>query len=159
MRAVFRPPAAAGPAVPRARPVAPPAAARFLVVAAFLAALRGRLVWPAAVFVAVLPVLFFAPAFAPAVVLRAVPGRAAAPAPALRAPFLAWVARRVGLAVFLPPAAALVRLPGAVRPASPWDVAGVDCSRSPLPTRFLCLDVSFVVSPLGIEPSPRALST
>ncbi|AGP34994.1 hypothetical protein SCE1572_11020 [Sorangium cellulosum So0157-2] len=156
LRAVFCPPAPAGPVAPRPRPAVAPAA-RFRVVAAFFAAaLRGRVVWPAAVFLAALPARCFGPAFAPAEVLRAVPGRATAPAPALRDPFLAWVARRVGLAAFLaPPAAALVRLPDAFRPASPWDVAGEGCSRSPLPTRFLCLDVSFAVSPLGIEPSPE----
>ncbi|WP_437837633.1 hypothetical protein [Sorangium sp. So ce1153] len=85
LRAVFRPAAAVDPVVLRPPPAAPPAAVRFLVAAAFFAAaLRCRLVCPAAAFLAVLPAFF-----ALAVVLRAVPGRVAAPAPALRAPFLA----------------------------------------------------------------------
>ncbi|WP_437280779.1 hypothetical protein WME90_09545 [Sorangium sp. So ce375] len=155
MRVVFRPLAVVVPAVLRARPAAPPAAVRFLVVVTLLAvALRFRLVCPEVAFLGALVAFFFS-----AVVLRAVPGRAAALAPALPAPFFARVARRVDPAAIRAPAGDFVRLRGAVRPASPWDVAGAACSRSPLPTRFLCLDVSFDVSPLGIEPSPRALST
>ncbi|WP_437929747.1 hypothetical protein WMF37_10960 [Sorangium sp. So ce291] len=85
LRVVFRPAAAVDPVVLRPRPAAPPAAVRFLVAAAFFAAaLRCRLVCPAAAFLAVVPAFF-----AVAVVLLAVPGRAAAPAPAFRAPFLA----------------------------------------------------------------------
>ncbi|WP_437870060.1 hypothetical protein [Sorangium sp. So ce363] len=155
-RVVLRPPAGVAPAALRPRPAALPVAVRFLVVAALLAApLCCRLVCPAVAFLGALLVFFFSAA----AVLRAVPGRAAALAPALLAPFFARVTRRVGAAAIRAPAADFVRLRGAFRPASPWDIAGAACSRSPLWTRFLCLDVSFDVSPLGIAPSPRALST
>ncbi|WP_437591945.1 hypothetical protein [Sorangium sp. So ce1000] len=153
LRVVFRPLAGVAPAVLRARPAAALVAVRFLVlvVAALLAAaLRCRLACPVVVFLGVLLVFFFS-----AVVLRAALGRAAAPAPALLVPFFARVTRRVDAAAIRAPAVDFVRLRGAVRPASPWDVAGAACSRLPLRTRFLCLDVSFDVSPLGIEPSPE----
>lgn len=155
-RVVLRPPAGVAPAELRPRPAAPPVAVRFLVVAALLAApLCCRLVCPAVVFLDALPVFFFCAA----AVLRGALGRPAALAPALLAPFFARVTRRVDPAAIRAPAAAFVRLRGAFRPASPWEFAGAACSRSLLWTRFLCLDVSFDVSPLGIEPSPRALST
>ncbi|WP_437716663.1 hypothetical protein WMF45_09780 [Sorangium sp. So ce448] len=155
-RVVLRPAAGVAPAALRPRPAALPVAVRFLVVAALLGApLCCRLVCPAVAFLGALLVFFFSAA----AVLRAVLGRAAALAPALLAPFFARVTRRVDAAAIRAPAADFVRLRGAFRPASPWDIAGAACLRSPLWTRFRCLDVSFDVSPLGIEPSPRALST
>ncbi|MGK4006586.1 hypothetical protein WMF31_28455 [Sorangium sp. So ce1036] len=119
LRTVFR--VAVVPAAPRARPAARPASDLFLVVDAFLgAAPRCRLVCAAPVFL-VAPVFVVRVFFGEAP--RVAPDRV--PAPVLRGPFLAWVALRAWLAVFLVlPAAALVFFPGAVCPASPRDVAG-----------------------------------